>query len=411
MTGAVGKKRQFRLYHGTVLLLQGKTILITGLRDRKSIAFEVARLALAQGARVIVTAQPEYLSRAQAAIGSQPRNGAMATHLSSTQAAVDSSAYSIPVLPLDITSARELAGLRQALAAHQVTSLDGIVHSIAFADRRLLGGSLLREESKKSPHKCQEQAGTSPKPSDESPSKVTLGAIPNSEAEWTGVLGEDRDGGRSDDTSTHDGEHSGWGSLIDDGEPCRGDRERGPDDCQIDDDGRGPDDGLRSDWASLIDDGEPSRDDGEFAAVSRAFQVSTYSYKALIDSVLPIIKPGGSVVGLTFESRFAWPNYNWMGVNKSALESLNRYLARDLARYQIRSNLVSAGPVLTSAASGIPGMKEFAAHLAARAPLDWNPTNAEPVARAVIVLLSDWLPMTTGDIVYVDGGAHAVAVV
>jgi enoyl-[acyl-carrier protein] reductase I len=119
---------------------------------------------------------------------------------------------------------------------------------------------------------------------------------------------------------------------------------------------------------------------------------------------------GGAFVGLDFDNRVAWPAYNWMGVAKSALQSVSRYLAKELGPRGIRSNLVAAGPVRTMAAKSIPGFSRFEDVWDERAPLGWDIGDPEPVARACVALLSDWFPATTGEIVHVDGGFHAVGV-
>ncbi len=142
--------------------------------------------------------------------------------------------------------------------------------------------------------------------------------------------------------------------------------------------------------------------------VAVALQISAYSLKHLADVFLPLMMPGGSFVGLDFDNTVAWPAYNWMGVAKSALESVNRYLARELGPRGIRSNLIAAGPIKTMAAKSIPGFKKFEDVWDDRAPLGWDVTDAEPVARAVVALLSDWFPATTGSMIHVDGGYHAV---
>ena len=142
--------------------------------------------------------------------------------------------------------------------------------------------------------------------------------------------------------------------------------------------------------------------------VAVAMHISAYSLKALADAFLPLMGEGGAFVGLDFDNRQAWPAYNWMGVAKSALQSVSRYLAKELGPRGIRSNLVAAGPIKTMAAKSIPGFAQFEDVWDDRAPLGWDVTNAEPVARAVIALLSDWFPATTGEIVHVDGGYHAV---
>ena len=143
--------------------------------------------------------------------------------------------------------------------------------------------------------------------------------------------------------------------------------------------------------------------------VATALQVSAYSLKALAGAALPLMKErGGSIVGLDFDARQAWPQYDWMGVAKAALESTSRYLARDLGPLGVRVNLVCAGPLRTVAARGIPGFGQFEEVWQQRAPLGWDVTDAEPVARAVVALLSDWFPATTGEMLHVDGGFHAV---
>ncbi|MDP8991658.1 MAG: enoyl-ACP reductase FabI [Actinomycetota bacterium] len=143
--------------------------------------------------------------------------------------------------------------------------------------------------------------------------------------------------------------------------------------------------------------------------VATALHVSSYSLKALAESALPLMKDGGgSVVALDFDARQAWPQYDWMGVAKAALESTARYLARDLGPLGIRVNLVCAGPLRTVAAKSIPGFAAFEEAWASRAPLGWNVDDAEPVARACVALLSDWFPATTGEMLHVDGGYHAM---
>jgi enoyl-[acyl-carrier protein] reductase I len=142
--------------------------------------------------------------------------------------------------------------------------------------------------------------------------------------------------------------------------------------------------------------------------VGVALHISAYSLKALADAFVPLMTAGGSFVGLDFDNSQAWPAYNWMGVAKSALQSVNRYLAKELGPQGIRSNLVAAGPVKTMAAKSIPGFARFEDIWDERAPLGWDVTDPEPVARAVVALLSDWFPATTGEVLHVDGGFHAV---
>ena len=142
--------------------------------------------------------------------------------------------------------------------------------------------------------------------------------------------------------------------------------------------------------------------------VAVAVHVSAYSLKALADAFVPLMSSGGSFVGLDFDNRVAWPAYNWMGVAKSALQSVSRYLAKELGPRGIRSNLVAAGPVRTMAAKSIPGFSKFEDVWDERAPLGWDIADPEPVARSCVALLSDFFPATTGEIVHVDGGFHAV---
>ncbi|MBM6546428.1 enoyl-ACP reductase FabI [Janibacter sp. YIM B02568] len=144
--------------------------------------------------------------------------------------------------------------------------------------------------------------------------------------------------------------------------------------------------------------------------VSTAVHVSAYSLKALAVAALPRMTEGGSVVGLTFDASFAWPVYDWMGVAKAAFESTNRYLARDLGPKGVRCNLVAAGPIRTTAAKSIPGFEQFEESWDSRSPLGWDVGDPVPTAKACVALLSDWFPATTGEIVHVDGGVHAMGI-
>jgi meromycolic acid enoyl-[acyl-carrier protein] reductase len=143
--------------------------------------------------------------------------------------------------------------------------------------------------------------------------------------------------------------------------------------------------------------------------VAVALQISTYSLKSLAVTLLPLMPPGSSLVALDFDSRQVWPAYDWMGVAKAALEATSRYLARDLGSRGVRVNLVSAGPLRTMAARSIPGFSDLEDEWHRRAPLGWDVRDPTPTAKAVVALLSDWFPATTGEIVHVDGGAHAIA--
>ena len=142
--------------------------------------------------------------------------------------------------------------------------------------------------------------------------------------------------------------------------------------------------------------------------VGTALHASAYSLKSLAVAALPLMAPGGSVVGLTFDAKYAWPVYDWMGVAKAAFESTSRYCARDLGPKGVRVNLVAAGPIRTTAAKSVPGFESFEQSWNARAPLGWDVNDALPAAKACAALFSDWFPATTGEIIHVDGGFHAM---
>ena len=146
----------------------------------------------------------------------------------------------------------------------------------------------------------------------------------------------------------------------------------------------------------------------QWSDVSVAMEISAYSLKTVAEVVAPLMTGGGSIVGLDFDARFAWPAYNWMGVAKAALESASRYLARNLGPDGIRVNMVAAGPIRTMAAKNIPGFAEFEDAWQHRSPLGWDVHDGEPVAKACVALLSDWFPATTGEMLHVDGGYHAI---
>lgn len=146
----------------------------------------------------------------------------------------------------------------------------------------------------------------------------------------------------------------------------------------------------------------------EWADVATALHVSAYSLKSLTMASRPLFKGGASVVGLDFDATVAWPKYDWMGVAKAALESTTRYLARDLGPENVRVNLVAAGPIRTIAAKSIPGFEEFEHLWNQRAALEWDFNDPVPAAQACVALLSDWFPKTTGEIIHVDGGVHAI---
>jgi enoyl-[acyl-carrier protein] reductase I len=151
--------------------------------------------------------------------------------------------------------------------------------------------------------------------------------------------------------------------------------------------------------------------DAPWDDVATAVQVSAFSLKSLAVATLPLFgQDGGSIVGLDFDARVAWPAYDWMGVAKAGLESAARYLARELGPRRIRVNLIAAGPVRTMAAKSIPGFHQFEDAWDGRAPLGWDNTDADPIARSALALLSDWFPATTGELIHVDGGFHAMGV-
>ena len=253
-------------------LLEGKRILVTGVITDASIAFSVAKIAQEQGATVVLTGYGR---------------------VSLVERIAKRLPEAAPVIPLDVTSEADLAGLADKVREH-VDGLDGVLHSIGFAPASCLGAPFI-------------------------------------DAPW-----ED---------------------------------------------------------------------------VATAIQASTFSLKSLAVAALPLIpETGGSIVGLTFDATQAWPGYNWMGVAKAGMESAARYLARDLGPRGIRVNLVAAGPLRTMAARSIPGFGQFEDAWGTRAPLGWNLNDQDAAARGCTALLSDWFPATTGEIVHVDGGFHAVGV-
>ena len=155
--------------------------------------------------------------------------------------------------------------------------------------------------------------------------------------------------------------------------------------------------------------------DAPYEDVAKGIHISAYSYASLAKAVLPVMNPGGGIVGMDFDPTRAMPAYNWMTVAKSALESVNRFVAREAGKVGVRSNLVAAGPIRTLAMSAIVGGalgEEAGAQMQLleegwdqRAPLGWNMKDPTPVAKTVCALLSDWLPATTGTIIFADGGA------
>jgi len=148
--------------------------------------------------------------------------------------------------------------------------------------------------------------------------------------------------------------------------------------------------------------------DGPWDDVSNAVHISAYSLKALATACLPLMGPGGSIVGLTFDATVAWPGYDWMGVAKAALEAVGRYLTLELGPRGVRVNLVSCGPLKTLAATGVPGFDRMERSFAEGAPLGWDSDAPEVVAAPVCFLLSDLAVGISGEILHVDGGDGAV---
>lgn len=262
-------------------ILAGKTILVTGIITDASIAFATAAQAQEAGAKVIITGIPERLRLINRIAKRLPQE--------------------VPdAIGLDVTDEESLGALADQVRALAPEGIDGVVHSIAFAPRTLMGPD----------------------------------ALPFLE-------------------------------------------------------GPGPD-------------------------AAKAFEISAWSYASLARAVLPVMNEGGSIVGMDFDPRTAVPDYNWMGVAKAALESVNRYVAREVGyAKKVRSNLVAAGPIKTLAAKAISGTATDDAkklnmlndYWDGASPIGWNVDDPTPVGKSVVALLSDWLPATTGSIVYVDGGA------
>ncbi|MFF2550508.1 NADH-dependent enoyl-ACP reductase InhA [Nocardia sp. NPDC058058] len=262
-------------------LLAGKTVLITGIITDSSIAFHAAAVAQEQGAKVIITGIPERLRLIDRIAKRLPKEVP-------------------PAIGLDVTNEENLGELAGKLAELAPEGVDGVLHSIAFAPRTLMGPEA--------------------KPFLEGP---------------------------------------------------------------------GPD-------------------------AAKAFEISAWSYASLARAVLPAMNEGGSIVGMDFDPRTAMPYYNWMGVAKAALESVNRYVAREVGEAKrIRSNLVAAGPIKTLAAKAIAGtatddakqLNMLNTYWDGASPIGWDVDDPTVVAKSVVTLLSDWLPGTTGSIIYVDGGA------
>ncbi len=143
--------------------------------------------------------------------------------------------------------------------------------------------------------------------------------------------------------------------------------------------------------------------------IKTAFHISCVSLATVVRYAQNQMKDGGSVVALTFESRFAFPYYNWMGVNKAALEAVVRALARRHGRDLIRVNAISAGPLTTKAAKAIPHFAYLARTWRKMSPLPWDPVHDKnEVANAVLFLLGPFSRKITGQVMHVDGGVSSV---
>ncbi|SDN74427.1 Enoyl-[acyl-carrier-protein] reductase [NADH] [Actinomyces ruminicola] len=265
----------------TAGLLQGRTVLITGVLRPASIAAAIAVVAREQGARVVLTGHPRTLALTRAT----------ARRIGDAHA----------VLPLDAADAASRAALLPRLAREGVERLDGVVHAIAHADPALLGTLL--------------------------------------------PAGADTDAAAGVDADAH--------SRV----------------------------------------------------LAEAFTASAASLPALVDAVRSLLTPRASVVALTFDTGHVHLGYGWMGPLKAALEASVRGLAVELGPAGVRVNAVSAGPLVTPAASAIPGLEALASRWEAAAPLGWDRHDAAAVARTAVALLSDWLPATTGQVIHADGGA------
>lgn len=147
-----------------------------------------------------------------------------------------------------------------------------------------------------------------------------------------------------------------------------------------------------------------------WSLVAETLQTTAWSLAAVTNAVRPLLSGTASVVALDLDSSQAWPSLDWLGVAHAALESTARYLARDLGPDGVRVNVVSCGPQRTLLSKALPEQDALEDNWARRAPLGWDPTDRTAVARAAVALLSDWFPKTTGQVLHVDGGAHAIGV-
>lgn len=154
---------------------------------------------------------------------------------------------------------------------------------------------------------------------------------------------------------------------------------------------------------------------GAYYATSRAgfhlaMDISVYSFTALAQAFQPIMRPGGSMLTLSYYgAEKVVPNYNVMGVAKAALEASVRYLANDFGPQGVRVNAISAGPIRTLAAAGVSNFKSMLRSFAELAPLRSNVT-AEEVGATALAMCSDMFAKTTGQVVYVDSGYNILGV-
>lgn len=143
--------------------------------------------------------------------------------------------------------------------------------------------------------------------------------------------------------------------------------------------------------------------------IKQAFHISCASLATVSHFALEKMPKGGSIVTLSFESQVAFPYYNWMGVNKAALEALVRALAREYGREHVRVNAISAGPLATKAAKSIPHFAHLARTWKKISPLPWDVVNdKQEVASSVVFMLGKFSKKITGQTIYVDGGATSV---
>ncbi|MEM6997739.1 MAG: enoyl-ACP reductase FabI [Patescibacteria group bacterium] len=167
----------------------------------------------------------------------------------------------------------------------------------------------------------------------------------------------------------------------------------------------GPDTFMSATWHGEKTSDDIDNTDGGIAA---GIQTSAVSLQVLANAVSPLMKEGASIVGYDFDATVAWPVYSWMNVAKAALEAVNRNLALELGTKGIRSNLISAGPLRTTAATKIEGFSELADGWSDKAPLGWDLKGQASVGKTTVALLSDLIDATSGEIIHVDGGYHAV---